>query len=430
MKKYKEQTKKRELGQSLVELALVLPILLVLLAGTVEVSNILITKNRVETAARAAARHASNGGDDVEVVALNSVTQTLDLNPDLWDIWTIDAHVNPNGTGFNTGDWTVTHIYGSGHTNNYTNTVTRLDPNCLTDCVSGRILSELQRDEQANQNTAIAADLDIVGVYVIHDIDSILGLNAIRAYQGFTSVEGLGVMRKANQSIVDTTEGCTVVFPFGVSQGRRSITQGTYENVILGQMDYPTPKPAYYSFSYHNPDVSLLQATEGDIFRFPLDGSGDGMAWLQWNRYLNSGSATLAHSLAWPGDSFDYSNCSLDTPACSGAPLPPNSFPAWGFAEPGDVDDKAIHAQDRVTANLSASISDPNVRSVLNDHIDNRRALRVPIFGENFPVLYLADGTPYYEIVDFGIFRLRAYSISDNWILMEYVGTDSSCGQS
>ena len=46
----------KEKGQSLVEVALFLPIFIIVLAGLIEVSQLVITQNRVSQAARTAAR--------------------------------------------------------------------------------------------------------------------------------------------------------------------------------------------------------------------------------------------------------------------------------------------------------------------------------------------------------------------------------------
>lgn len=417
----KKLANRSEKGQSLVELALILPIIVVILASTVEVSNILLTKNRVETAARSAARHASNGGDDAYIVALNSVTQTLELTPDVWDIWTVEAQVNGDGTGFDAGDWVVNHVYGIGHTTSYTEVSNRIAESCLSDCISTRLLQDLQRDSETNENIPLAADLDVVGVFITHDINSILGLNAVPAYQGFTSVQGLGVMEVASQSIVDTTEGCGVVFPIGVARGIRSVRPSEY-NTFKSQMTYPATPPSYYSFSYHNENIPLEVATDGDIFRFSFDQVN--AAWLRWNEYLTSNETNLAGSLAWPGNSSNYNSpCT----GCSGAPLDPYPNPVWGFAEAGDANNKSMHVNNRVAANLNASLSGL-VTVPLEDHIDNGRALRLPIFEENFAVQYLASGTPYYVIREFGIFRVRGYSSSNNWLLLEFIRKDTSCG--
>ncbi len=106
-------------GQSLVELALFLPILIFILVGIVEVGNLLNTQNRVTTASRVAAGFGATNFDPVDwpgtadamgVVALNTVTETLELSPDLWDIWSVHAITNEDGTGFDV--YTSTQVFG------------------------------------------------------------------------------------------------------------------------------------------------------------------------------------------------------------------------------------------------------------------------------------------------------------------------------
>ena len=96
-------------GQSLVEVALFMPIFIFILAGVVEVGNLMNTQNRVTTASRVAAGFGAsnfnrndwaNTADAMGDVALNTVTETLDLSADLWDIWSIHAITNEDGTGF------------------------------------------------------------------------------------------------------------------------------------------------------------------------------------------------------------------------------------------------------------------------------------------------------------------------------------------
>ena len=79
---------------------------MIIIAGVVEVSNLLITQNKVLTASRMAAGFgaanyvrndwtAANGtADAMGDVALNTVTQTLELSPDLWDVYSIRALTN------------------------------------------------------------------------------------------------------------------------------------------------------------------------------------------------------------------------------------------------------------------------------------------------------------------------------------------------
>ena len=104
-----ETWSKKPQGQSLVETALFLPILIVMLLGIVEVSSLLITQNRIATAARISAGYGATNynqndwtstANNMGIVALNAVTTTMDLSPDLWDIWSIYGRLNSEGTGF------------------------------------------------------------------------------------------------------------------------------------------------------------------------------------------------------------------------------------------------------------------------------------------------------------------------------------------
>lgn len=166
-------TEAREKGQSLVEVALFFPIFLVVLAGVVEVSHLVITQNRVSNAARSAARFAANGGEDAGMVnvALNTVTQTLEITDDVWDIWSIRGTLNDGGTGFD--EWEFTHIYGISNTTQA--------PEVDQTALQQRVLAELQVDHQGTTNPQNASGLRIVGTYAIHDVESILGLDALPA---------------------------------------------------------------------------------------------------------------------------------------------------------------------------------------------------------------------------------------------------------
>ena len=118
MKKLHEKLKE---GQSLVELALFLPLFLVILGGLVEVGQFLVIKNRVDTAANLAARFGANGGQNAGManVAISSITQTLTVSPDSWDIWAFRGQVNELGTEILPATFEYEHVYGNGSTNLY-----------------------------------------------------------------------------------------------------------------------------------------------------------------------------------------------------------------------------------------------------------------------------------------------------------------------
>jgi len=409
----KQEQHKARRGQSLVEVALFFPIFIVLLAGVAEVANILVTQNRVTSAARAATRFGADGGQDegMATVVLNTVTQTLETDPAVWDIWTIRGTVNANGDGFVPGTWQFTHVYGISATTRFT------DVNELE--IQQQVLQELQTDQNGNSGQpTIAADLRIVGTYVIHDIDSVLGLDALPQYATVNSAAELAVMRLSglNQEV---TDGCTA-FPIAVHEGIRSVTPQLYP--AANDFDNPNPPP-YSKFAAHRPDIPLLQAKEGDIY-FIQNGFGEGnFGWLNWNKYINPSANTLQNSLTWPGDSNDYTNHG------DGGQIPPGfSYTVRGYINAIDDTDKTLSVGDWVSVN-TGSVNSNGVRTVLNEHISLGRTLRVIVWDT------AADPgvNGRYRVSRFGIFRLHGYSLNQggqpSWILAEFIRWDNSCGQ-
>ena len=194
MKKQKTKTLERNKGQSLVELALFLPIFLVIIAGVIEVSQLVITQNRVTDAARASSRFGVNGGQDDGMVSIvqNAITDTLGFDESKWDIWIIRGTLDDAGTSFEPGTWEFTHEYG------YSNTVRSADVN--ESAIQADIIAELQLDHEGNNPDPVngidsASNLDIVGTYIIHDIESMMGFDSIPALSSINSVTELNVMR-------------------------------------------------------------------------------------------------------------------------------------------------------------------------------------------------------------------------------------------
>ena len=422
MKRHIINSKQAQRGQSLVEVALFFPIFVILLAGLVEVSQLLVTQNRVSSAARAGARFASDGGEDAGIVTvvLNNVTQTLEIDPEVWDIWSIRATVNSAGTGINAEDWEFTHIYGMSQTVRF-NSVDEAE-------IKAQVEDELRRDEFTNVSTGIAADLRIVGTYAIHDVDSILGLDAMSQLAGFSSLNALSVMR-ITASSQQATNGCAA-FPIAVEEGVRSVTDptlgGSNPYPASSSFTYPSNPPVYSSFVNHRDDTPLLSAQEGDVFRI-WNGAGSGnFGWLVWNVGVSANANTLANSLAWPGDSTNYNQCS--GPGCPASGDVPGSgfdYPVPGYIEPGDPTDHSLHIDDWV-AGSTGTVSSNDVRNILEGHVSLGRDLRVIIWRE--PATGTGTGVRY-QISGFAIFRLIGYNVSQNWILAEFKRWDDSCGQ-
>lgn len=410
----------RQRGQSLVELALFFPIFLIIIAGLVEVSNIVVTQNRVNNAARVGSRFGANGGENIgmSMAALNAVTQTLQLEADLWDIWAVRGVVNSAGTGFVPDSWEFDHVYGLGQTKAF-DSVVEAD-------IQQQVLERLQTDQAGNSSQpSIAAGLQFVGVYAIHDINSILGLDALPNLVGLNSVRALSVMRAESGAVV-TTNGCDA-FPIVIHEGVRSVLEpgstSTAQNAWPTTIGYPTNPPLSYARLVsrgHVPNETFLNAREGYVYKIQ-NGSGPGnFGWLAWN-VCESSQGDLVDALTWPGSSKDYRPLSG---GCNPGGFTPR---VRGYVEPGDPTDREMHIGDWVAGSTGA-VNSSEGREQLQDHIDRGRHLRL-LYYET------ADGTGSnvrYLIKGFVVMRLIAYHLpasGGTWIMAEFIRWDDSCGQ-
>ena len=426
MKKLKTDTLAGRKGQSLVELALFLPIFLIIIAGVVEVSQLVITQNRITDAARASSRFGANGGrsEDMAAVIQGAVTDTLGWDESKWDIWVIHGVLDPAGTAFLPDSWEFTHEYG------YSNTVRSADLDITA--LQAQIINELQLDHEGKTETNIAGNLDIVGTYVIHDIESMLGFDSIPALSSINSVSELNVMRLAATSGQQST-GCSA-FPIAVSSGIRSISSSTGSNPYpnAGEFEYPLLPPAFARFIYHAEDVDLAHASEGTLFKVSrgfLWESGN-FGWLKWNLGITgiNGSglageaAVLSNSLSWPGDSNDYTpHADPGTKAADGY-----DYVVRGYVKPGDTTAQALRKGEWVSASPAQL---PDISGAVQALINSGTGLRMIVF-DTAESGFSTYGR--YFIERFGVFRIIGYGNSnqdDEWLLLEYIRPDNSCGE-
>ncbi len=399
--------KKRERGQSLVETALFLPIFLIILAGVVEVSQLIITKNRLTEAARATTRYGINGGDDVNMTltAINTVSGTMDIDPERWDIWIIRGTVNANGTAVLDDSWQFEHTYGAEHTLSYTDTV-------LSD-VKQSILDDLQLDADGDESAIAAANFRFIGTYLQHDAEPILGLGTLSELITSGSIHDMSIMRFVGSSQV-VTSGCEA-FPIAINGGTRSVGPPGDNYQAFPQIDEfydSSAKPAYEDFIYHSTGKLLTNATSGTIFRVYSSGHADhAFSWLKWNSLLSDDPINVNESLRWPGNSTDYD------PPCSGTCV---GGDVWGYINPENTEDKALHVGDKVN---NATVNNTALIAVVNKHINLGRTLRVIIRDET------AGGMS--TIGKFAIIKIHAHNLdaAKPWLLIEFVKYDSSCGQ-
>jgi hypothetical protein len=318
--------------------------------------------------------------------------------------------------------WEFTHVYGISQTEAFTSV------NEVT--IQQTVEEELQLDDAAG-----AADLRFVGTYLIHDIESILGLQAIPSLLGYNSVKGLNVMRLYGTDF-DESSGCTG-FPIAVEEGIRSVNPpgtGTSNDYPNSNDFHPSsPKPVYAQFYRNVPDVPLIDAQEGYIYKVQ-NGSGSGsFGWLVWNDKIQASSNTLENSLTWPGDSMDYS----DDGNCVNCPTPLYDHMVKGYVNPLDNYDLGMNINDWVTVN-TGSINSDGVRDTVNDHITTGRYLRLIVWGydlnSNPPSPHGSGSNTYFRLKGFVVFRLLGHNLTQgggpSWILAEFIRWDTSCGQS
>lgn len=414
-------------GQSLVETALFLPIFLVILAGVVEVSQYVITNNRLTSAARASTRFASNGGEDAGMVSIlkNSVTNTMSLDEDMWDVFSIRGTLNDAGDGFS--DWDFLHIYGISNTQ-YLTPVFQLDEMVIQQ----EILADLKFDQNGdpiNTPEALAAELGglrIVGTYIIHDMQSILNLDATPAISSIYSVREMSVMRISGLNI-QPTAGCSG-FPIALQEGVRSVSppgQGAVPFPDAADFAYPAIPPDYNQFVRHIRDAFLDDsAQEGTVFLFALDSGTSKFDWLVWNDQIIPDDTVLANSMSWPGDTLDYTNH-----GDAGNAHPAYGYVVRGYAEPGNVFDQELHKENIIRATLAqlgSNVGFDVVNLSVEENIARGRDLRVILFEP------AGDFGTEYEVKRFGVFKLHGYgnpSLANEWILAEFIRWDDTCGQ-
>jgi hypothetical protein len=425
------RTKWQQKGQSLVEVAIFLPVALIIIAGLVELSLYLVTQNKVNTATREAARFGANGGENAGMVtvALNTVTQTLQLEVDRWDMWSVRGRLTATCQGSDTilsfgpndQDFEVEHSFGISSTVAFTETSNYVNSPAFRVDVRDRLVEPVSIGTcDANNPAPDLNGLQFVAMYSAHDVESILGLDVF--LESVFTVKALHVFRVTGVVSNDQSRGCDA-FPIGLQDDLRSMTEAQY-NVILGgnqNQHYPAVLPTYQSLRQqgHNQEHPLLNgALEGDVFLFTGEGFDQfNYTWLQWSycqgaQGCNDGHIRLKASMTWPGNTTD---------------------PTLGFREAGDVTDTELHINDRVNVSTAQGTA---VSAEVEGHIDRRRTLRIILWHVTGVIQGGGQGNSdlrYIRVARFANVRLLAYDFSGSstqrWLLVQFVNYDDSCGQ-
>ena len=422
-------------GQSLVELSLILPVLIMALAGVVEVSNLLITQNRITTAARTAAGFGAANYDPDDwsgtamkmgQVALNTVTETLKLSASRWDVWSVHATTNDAGDGFD--GFEAAHVFGSHEV------ISQAEWAVIEGVVRNDVLSELQ-------STGIdsSGNLEVVASVAYHNIETILGLPVWR-WVGLKTLRGFTVMRVSERP---PNVNCSIL-PISVHYNQYSIYPSNWEPGVklnpakfpadrveifpVGNgpkgFEHPNPPPRYENqattpalrantFVRNWPGVPLVHAKPGYVFWAREEGPSGSYGWLSWRP--PSSAQTLRASLTYPGDYMSQYPASPSDMGTTGDPP---------GAETGDQDG-ILEVHDWVE-NSTGNIA--SAEDVIRGYVASGTPITLimtdisnGLTGENAN----------YRVAGFIIVKLLGYSFqgsgSDRWILFEFVDWGKAC---
>jgi len=352
-------------GQSLVEFALALPVLLLILAGVLEVGNILTQYNRVQQAAREGARFGAEGGTDPGVLAIvkQAASESLSTDAADMDVWVvrpvIDTGCSPDWCW---EDWVgqEDHIQGS------------FGSNPLGDGTS------VAADLETTSGYTSAASLDeerFVIVVVRYQVQTILNLS-------FFQIPG-------------EASGRVPVWAYTVL--RQEVDQTAVAQAAGGCSAYP--------IAFDQAELSGLG--EGDTFTLsladPTSATGQ-FAFLSWNSSVDL-NTHLNAAMTFPGTSLDSTL----------------GYFEW---ENPSTSDQQLHRGDYVLSN-PGTVAD--AATAIDDHIAKDRAIRVILYS-TYPSAADPALSTYseYQIAGFAIVRID--SRSGNNLTFEFVRLDSSCG--
>ncbi|GMQ78676.1 MAG: hypothetical protein BMS9Abin02_1203 [Anaerolineae bacterium] len=468
-------------GQSLVEVALFLPILVFMLAGLAEVGNLLITQNKVTTASRMSAGFGAANYDkdnftagtalDMGIVAINTVTDTMDLSPDKWDVWSIRAKTDSPSSlsDLSFEFFEAVHAYG----NNVV--VSEVEWN---DVLEQQVRDKMLADLKSWPNGA--RGLEVVASAPFNKVETILGL-PIWQWTGFKELRAITVMR-VNE--LKNMTGCPVL-PITIRLNQFSIYPWNWDRGPVGNLnklgekhpddpvdlfpigsgpfgwEYPqNPEPVYkdlevininsvttvpdenygYPYQLNIPGISLKTAIAGidefagNIYWAREQGISGNFGWLRWN---SKGANALKTSLTYPGDFVtEYPDSGADENT-TGDPLPVGM-------KSGDGDDvlERFEWLQNETGNVAAT------QGIIEGYVKSGLPVVIIVYSNTNADL-LSDGqkatgdNALFQVYDFIKVRLLGYSFqggkgqgkknpgtgdSPKWILFQFLTSEVTCG--
>lgn len=390
---YRSSPARRRRGQSLVEFALTMPVLLTILAGLVEVANILTVYNQVQITAREGVRFGAMGGADDFVFNLvdQASKNSLVVVPDRMRVWVVRPIMDTSVAAWGWRNANAANPWGEDTTG------TPLTVDCLypNPCPAGPDdpVFPLEADDVRDSIRSIGTgatpatvnNTKFVIVVVYYEADLVLNLPWFTREGGRFPMWAHAIMRQevTELAVAQFSSGCSA---YPIALDRAAIPPNVREGDTSPDLT-------------RNVDWSFLSWRHTDLAPAALEGAS-GSLWA-------------------PGNSMSA---------------------GLGYVEYNDPADTSLHKGDWVPQSLG-SISGPMLTN-LNDntlananraHIFRNRVLRIILYdvtdasdprGANPK----ADvGLTLYRIDGFALIRIASMTSPDT-MSFTWVGTDDSCG--
>ena len=199
---------KRERGQSMTEFAIMLPVLLIIMSGTLEVGNLLTTYNRVQLVAREGTRFGGGGGTDEGItrVVVSASQNTLEANFE--DAYLIRPVINDEGTDWAEDTWVEQLIVDGGE---LPTTGSGLDP--------AAVFADYEHPE-------ILAGQEMVIVVVNYEADAILGLPFVPGFEDRVPLQAYNVMPVQVGVVSSEPTSTCFFFPLGLNENDLALSLG------------------------------------------------------------------------------------------------------------------------------------------------------------------------------------------------------------
>lgn len=402
----KQRRGTRKSGQSLVEFSVTLPILLLILASTLEVANVLMMLNRVQLAAREGARFGAMGDEAGVLQVVQDTSQdSLIVADDRMVVWQARPILDTSGAWSWKDDTgaTVPADWGSTMKCMYPTTCTEAAPILPQDIIDDM--------KDASTESYLSGDRFVI-VIVKYDTDLILNLPWFSRDGGRFPMSAYAIMRQEvdQTAVTQRRSGCSafpIALDFSRIPGGNSAREGTaISNVLLNNAG----GGSINGFSFLGWNINRMGAD--DIHKTSTNCD---------NTFLYDGA------LRYPGNSLD---------------------PICGYENPNEPGDKTLHRGEWVPASpVTVTGQVEGVMTNANhggDHIGLERALRIIVY-KNRPAptteeplpnpSYYDDGTNafyIYQVYRFAVVRVTGLQLGGpgtGYLNFEFVRWDDSCGQ-